>query len=120
MSPEPDRVIIVHRLDLLDQFSVCHLPRAGRPLAPGVVAAGRHIQHPARAGDWEPVPVVFGEADCSSPTEPHRLGCEEMATASFRMSRHMVYVTIAGDTLTGGGVTPEGEEFDRFTRASVR
>ena len=28
---------------------------------------------------------------------------------------HVVYVAIAGDRLTSVGVTPEGEEFDRFT-----
>jgi hypothetical protein len=33
-------VLIVHDLDLLEQFLVRHLSRAGRSFAPGVVAAG--------------------------------------------------------------------------------
>jgi len=39
---------------------------------------------------------------------------------AYENTYHLVYVTIAGDTLTGVSVTPEGEEFDRFTLASVR
>jgi len=34
---------------------------------------------------------------------------------AYKNTYHAVYVTIAGDTLTSVGVTPEGEEFDRFT-----
>ena len=34
---------------------------------------------------------------------------------AYKNAYHVVYVTIAGDTLTGVGMTPEGEEFDRFT-----
>ena len=34
---------------------------------------------------------------------------------AYANTYHLVLVTIAGDTLTGVGMTPEGEEFDRFT-----
>ena len=34
---------------------------------------------------------------------------------SYKNTYHVVSVTIARDTLTSVGVTPEGEEFDRFT-----
>ncbi|RLC59082.1 MAG: hypothetical protein DRI80_13020, partial [Chloroflexota bacterium] len=34
---------------------------------------------------------------------------------AYKNAYHVVYVTIAGDTLTSVGMTPEGEEFDRFT-----
>jgi predicted MPP superfamily phosphohydrolase len=37
---------------------------------------------------------------------------------AYRNAYHVLHVTVAGDTLTGVGVTPEGEPFDRFTLTS--
>ena len=34
---------------------------------------------------------------------------------AYENVHHVVHITIDGDTLTGVGVTPDGEEFDRFT-----
>lgn len=56
-------VLIVHDLDLFEQFLVRHLPRTGRSFAPNVVAAGRHRQFLAHPGDRELVPVVFDELE---------------------------------------------------------
>ena len=73
-------VLIVHDLDLLVQFSVRHLPLAGRSFAPSVITTGRHTQHSAHNGNWVLFPVGLDVL------ESHRLGCEKMATAFFSMS----------------------------------
>ena len=74
-------ILMVHGLDLPEELSVGHLPHAGRPLAPGVIAAGADIQYLAQLGYRELPPVIGDEL------EPGLLGCEKMATAFFRMSR---------------------------------
>jgi len=45
----------------------------------------------------------------------YQIGRADEHLLAYRNAYHVTYVTIAGDTLTGVGVTPEGEEFDRFT-----
>src|SRR5690606_32642178 len=72
--------LLVNGINHLEQLLVGHLPRAGRPLAPGVVSTPRNGEHAAHQRNRVRRTVVVDER------KSDRFGCVKMATAFFSTS----------------------------------
>jgi hypothetical protein len=70
----------VNGLDFFEQFLVGHLPLAGWPFSPNIIAARRYVQHPTHERYHKFLSVILDKL------VSHRFGLLKMATVFFRMS----------------------------------